>query len=176
MTTKVFDSKGRLVDASQHKQSTGATLLGVRAIYVLAILSIFIPLRSSGWVSLAMGGFFLSPFGVLSLAVAALAVWRIVVVVRDAGRLDSPLQTSVLRWCRSLAVGLMAVGVAVYLLQLFVGPIGRMLFPRGSDNGVEFFVVGVWLAMFAVMAPLGVFLFELSRLLSFERWYREQRS
>lgn len=53
--------------------------------------------------------------------IVALAVWRIVVVVRDAGRLDAPIQAGVLRWCRSLAIGLMAVGIAVFLLQLFVG-------------------------------------------------------
>lgn len=176
MTTKIFDSRGRLVRRDQPYRDAGTTHHAVRGIYVLAVLSIFVPLRSSGWVGLAVGGFWLSPFGVVSLAAIALVVWRIVLVLRERARLDAPMQTGLLRWCRSLAIGLMAAGVTVYLLQLFVGPIGRALFPRGSDNGVEFFVVGVWLAMLTALAPLGLLLFESSRLLAFERWYREQRS
>ena len=53
-----------------------------------------------------------------------------------------------------LDIGLMALGVVGFALQFFIGPIGRALFPRGSDNGVEFFVVGMWFGMVTAIAPL----------------------
>lgn len=56
--TKVVDSKGRLVQRDRPQRDPETTRRSVRAIYVLAILSIFIPLRSSGWVGLATGGSF----------------------------------------------------------------------------------------------------------------------
>jgi hypothetical protein len=75
-----------------------------------------------------------------------------------------------------MALALMAIGVAVYLAQWLIGPTGRALYPRGCDNGVEFLVVGLGLAMFSWLAVLGVLLFAGSRFLSFERWYRDQEA
>ena len=142
---------------------------------MLAILAMLVPWRS-GWAALGLtGGVFSWVWGV-GLSTVALGVWRIVVVLRDTGRLDAPSNSAVLRWCRALAIGLMALGVVGFILQFFIGPIGRALFPRGSDNGVEFFVVGMWFGMVTALAPLGILLFEASRLLSFERWSLEQRA
>jgi len=37
------------------------------------------------------------------------------------------------------------------------------------ESGVEFFVVGVYIALLAGVGPLGILLFEISRLFGFER-------
>ena len=84
------------------------------------------------------------------------------------------MRPGLLSWCRALGIGLMALGVIAFVFQFFVGPIGRMLFSQRTESGAEFFVVGIWLAMFTAVTPISVLLFEASRLLSFERWYREQ--
>jgi hypothetical protein len=54
-------------------------------------------------------------------------------------------------------------------------PIVRAVVPQGSGNGIEFFMAGMALAAGSGFAPSGLLLFELSRILGFERWYREQR-
>lgn len=175
MTSNLFDSQGRQKSLVQPRRDSAATTGWVRALYVLAILSVVIPVRSSGWVTLAMGGQWSSPFGLAWLGIVALAIWRIAVVVRDARRLEAPIGLAPQRWCKALGIALMGIGTLGSTLQFFVGPIGTTLFPRGSGSGVEFFAIGLWLAISTALAPIGFVLFEASRLLSFERWYREQR-
>lgn len=174
MTNKVFDSRGRLVDVNPEPRDPASAGRAVRVIYLAALMSMAVPAPTSGWVRLAFGsgGLWKSPMALVAVAMFALIVWRIVVVVRDRSLLDAPIERGFLRGCRTIAVVLMATGVAIYVLQWFVFPIGRAMFPRGSDNGIEFFVVGMWLAMFATAIPLGLLMFEASRLMGFERWYR----
>jgi hypothetical protein len=175
MTSRVFDAQGRLARAGRVLNDPASTSHGVRAVYVLALLSSAIPAPTSGWVKLALGtGAWRSPLALVALATFALLIWRIVVVVRYRDRLDAPIGHRGLRWCRAAAVALMATGVASYVLQWFMFPFARAIFPRSGDSGIAFVVAGMWLA--ALATPLGVLLFEASRLLGFERWYREQRS
>lgn len=173
MTTTVFDSIGRLVDADRAPPDPAASSHAVRAIYVLALVSIALPAPTSGWIGMALGfGGVRSPFALVWLLTFVLIVWRIVLVIRNPNQLDAPAEQQTLRWCRNAAIAFMAIGSVIFALQWFVIPIARAVFPRGSDNGIEFFVVGIWLAMFAAATPLGLLLFEASRLFGFERWYR----
>ena len=85
MSTKYSTPEGRLVDAARAARGAGATSTPVRAIYMLAILAMLAPWRSS-WAALALtGGVFSWVLGV-GLSTVALGVWRIVVVLRDTGR------------------------------------------------------------------------------------------
>lgn len=177
MTAKVFDARGRLVDADLAAREPAETGRAVRTIYGLALVSIALPAPMSGWVGMALGVTSVRAFVPMIWFIPfALIAWRIVLVIRRSGLLDAPSDHQALRWCRKIGTGLMAVGMVIYLLQWFVVPLARTVFPRGSDNGIEFFVLGLGFAMLAAATPIGLLLFEASRLLGFERWYREQRS
>ena len=51
-----------------------------------------------------------------------------------------------------------------------------MLAPHGSDNGIEFFVVGLAVMLLAGIAPIGIALFEFSRLRAFELALRKEQT
>lgn len=146
-----------------------------RWLYLLALLTVLAPVPGSGWARLATGGGPLVLMGLPALAILALATWRAVQVIRDRGRLAAPALAGRIRWMRKIALAIMAVGVVVTMLQLLTVPIAGVIFKGArSETGVEFFVVGVWLAMFSGWGPVGLLLFEFSRMLGFERAQREQ--
>jgi hypothetical protein len=70
---------------------------------------------------------------------------------------------------------LVAIGLALSTSRFFVRPLGRLLAPHGSDNGIEFFIVGLVIAVLATLAPMGLLLFEFSRLRAFELSLNEVR-
>lgn len=147
----------------------------VWVLYLLALLTVLMPVPGSGWVRLATGSGPLMMLGLPSLLIMVLAVWRAAQVLRDRRHLAAPPALGAALWIRRVAVALMAFGVLVTVLQIFTGPIARAIFHGGrSDSGVEYFIVGVWLAMFSGWAPVGLLLFEFSRMLGFERATREK--
>lgn len=147
----------------------------LRLLYLLSIVGLFLPATGSGWVALATGGSWAALFGVSSLLLFALALYRAFSVLRRASMLDAPVMPGLIRWMRTLAVGLMLIGVLSLVLNLSSGHITRWLFPRPSGNGIEFFVVGIWIALAGGWGPVGVLLFECSRLLGFERARNEEK-
>ena len=189
MASKTFDSKGRLVDVGPQAHSpaldpdqSGATPRALQMLYVLAVASVFVVPYGAVWVSLAglvhwrSMSILTSLLSSATVLAAALAVWRIAGVVRDPGRLDAPIERGLLRWCRTLALGLMAIGVAGALLQWIAGPLGLNSFARGGSAGGAGYFIAVWAAFSGSMNLLALMLFETSRLLGFEAWYREHRS
>lgn len=177
MTQKVFDVRGRLVDADLATHNPAETGRALRTIYVLALVSIAFPAPMSGWVGMALGvGSLHALVPWIWLIPVALIAWRVVLVIRRPALLDAPSDHQGLRWCRKIATGLMAVGIAIYLLQWFIVPLARTLFPSGSENGIEFLVLGLGFAMLAAATPVGLLLFETSRLLGFESWCGERQS
>lgn len=142
-----------------------------RVLYVLGLLSLFLPLLRSSWVSLALGGGALTGPG--SLVVLALALYRAALVLIDPRTLDAPAARGWVRRCRVAGIGLIASAPIALGLQFAMGPLGHALAPRGSGSGIEFFVVGIGVALLASLAPTGVMLFEFSRLRAFELAARE---
>lgn len=141
----------------------------VRALYLLALLTLLAPLPSS-WVALATGGGFGMVFGLAGYLLIAAAVWRAVQVLRDGGRLAAPVPVGPERWLRRFGLLFMVIGTITVALQFFIGPIARSLFGTNSGGtGIQYFVVGVWFAIFSGWASAGVLLFEFSRMLGFER-------
>lgn len=164
----------RLAQAGGSRSPIGSTSASMRLVYVLALLASVVPLGRSGWVSLAMGAG--SWAGVALVIVVALAIYRVVLVLTRPDALDAPVAEGIVHWCRVLGVGMACIGLVIFALNFFIGPIGHALFPRGSDNGVEFFVIGLWLALLGGLTPVGLLLFEFSRMQAFEHWLRKERA
>lgn len=144
--------------------------------YVLGLIAIVISSRHSGWVQMAIGGSWLmSLLALTAMLVIAVAVGRAVQVLRRRDRLDAPVAAGWITLLRRAGLLLLALGIVTALLQLLMVPIVRAIVPRGSDNGIEFFIAGLALAAGSGFAPSGLLLFELSRLLGFELWHREHR-
>lgn len=159
-------SVGRPAEPITRLRSPASSL---RALYVLTLITSIVPLKGSSWVGLATGGGWLAVLGLTTVILVALAVWRVIQVMRDRHRLAAPPVAGVTRALRVAGVVLMVLGVVVFLLHFFIGSSGRWIAPRGSDNGIEFFVVGLALSMFGGFGVAGILLFEFSRLLGFER-------
>lgn len=146
-----------------------------RVLYVLAVAFVFVVPIVVAWVKpsgIVLLQSMSSYNSFVSFAIEpALAAWRIAMVVRDPGRLDAPIDLTMFRRCRSLALGLMLVGVVAAPLQWIAGPLLASLSASGGvASGVGYFL-GVWAAFSGGLSLLGLVLFETGRLLSFENWY-----
>jgi hypothetical protein len=157
-------------DPAMHVQSTS---LVTRILYAMVLLVSVIPI-GSGWVALAAGA--TSWAGPATILVWILAVYRAVLVLARPATLDAPCPGGWLAWCRRLGLGLVATGLALSASRFFVRPLGHLLAPHGSDNGIEYFIVGLVIAVLATLAPMGLLVFEFSRLRGFELALRAQRA
>ena len=150
----------------------------LRTAYVLALLAAVLPigLASSGWVAMTTGG---SPFAFVTyigpLLFLLLGVYRVIVVLRVPGTLDSPHVTGFAAFLRPVGIAALYFGAVVGLVNLLSRPLTRLIFSRPSDTGVEFYVVGVYLALLGGIGLLGLVFFELSRLFAFETYARNAR-
>jgi len=150
----------------------------LRIAYVITLLAAVLPigLASSGWVAMTTGG---SPFAIVPyigpLLFLLLGVYRVVVVLRLPGTLDSPRATGFAGFLRPVGLSALYFGAVIGLVNLLSRPLTRLIFPRPSDTGVEFYVVGVYLSLLGGVGLLGLVFFELSRLLAFESYARNAR-
>ena len=139
--------------------------------YCLVLLGAILPfgLAKSGWVGMATGGGLgVVPF-VGPLVFLALGLYRVYLVARVPGVLDSPPVAGLVTALRAIGTFCIYVGVVVSILSWISGPLMRLLFQRRTESGAEYFVVGLYLALAAGIGILGLLLFEFSRLLAFER-------
>lgn len=142
----------------------------VRWTYCLAVLSAILPFGMSGWVAATLGGSPMQSFSFIGpILFLILGAWRIFLVARHRSTLNAFVLGGVMKFMRTLGIAGMAVGVLYLVLRLSAGPLTRAIFRSRSENGVEFYVVGVYLAVLGSLAPLGIILFEFSRLLGFEQ-------
>lgn len=145
----------------------------LRIAYIGSILGVVLPvgLSASGWVGLSLGRGGAS--GVVaalsSIVLVAVAIWRIWVVAADRSALNAPRATGALSAARILGMFLLYVGTVVFVLNLVGRPLMRALVTRPSENGIEYYVAGLYLAFFAGLGSLGLILFEYSRIRSFEK-------
>ena len=150
----------------------------LRLLYVLAVLSAIIPFGMSGWVALTMGQ---SPMPVVPylgpIALLFVGFWRIYLVARYPGTLHSYVFDAGTKTLRILGIIAMVVGVIYLLMRFGAGPLVRLLMGgRRTESGIEFYIVGVYLAFISGVGPLGILLFEASRVFGFEQHYRKQRN
>jgi len=138
--------------------------------YSLVLLGAIVPfgLARSGWVALATGGFASAPF-IGPLALLALGLYRVFLVARVPGLLDSQATVGIETLLRMLGQFLLYVGAVVAVLGWISGPLMHAFIQRRTDSGAEFLVVGVYLGMAGGLGILGLIFFEFSRLRAFER-------
>jgi hypothetical protein len=144
--------------------------------YCLVVLSAVVPfgLAKSGWVALATGA---TPVGMIPfvgpILFLALGLYRVYLVLRVKVTLNSPGVSGATAWFRAVGAFFIYVGAIIAVLSWMAGPLMRMFIKQRTESGAEFFVVGMYLSLAAGIGVLGLFLFEFSRLLAFERKARE---
>jgi len=102
---------------------------------------------------------------VVLLLIVVASLYRIVRVARFSSTLDVNITGIWVRMLRAGGVFLMCVGLTATLLIIFRKPFTLLIFPNPGNNGVGFFVVGVFLYAFVGAGWLGVIAFEFARLL-----------
>jgi len=144
----------------------------LRVAYCLVVLGAILPIgiASSGWVALAKGPSVLSAVPVFGLLIVlALGGFRIYLVARFPTTLSSPPVSGFTALARVLGTIAIYVGVVGTVLSWIARPLMRALVTSRSDSGAEFFAVGLLLSLVGSIGLLGLFMFEFSRLLAFER-------
>ena len=144
-----------------------------RVIYALALLTLAVPGVNSTWVGLTLASGWL---GLLALPVALLCLGRAVQVLARPRSLDAPAPVGIVRHLRALGLCLFAAGAASVVLVLFMRPLARTIWPGSSGNGIELYVVGIFVALVASLGPIGLLMFEFSRLRGFEQALRRPTS
>ncbi len=144
--------------------------------YAIVVLSAVVPigLGSSGWVSMAMGGSVITAVPLLGpVLFLLLGLYRTVLVVWKPETLDSYRVSGLASMFRKVGIGGIYFGAVVGALNLLSRPLTQALFSQRTESGVEFVVVGLYLALAGGVGVLGLLLFEFSRLLGFEAALRE---
>jgi hypothetical protein len=146
----------------------------LKCAYSITILSTVLPIgiSSSGWVAATLGGGGASPLAGVTilgpLLFFILGLYRIWTVVRLSRTLDSFETTGVSKILRGIGVVCLYLGALIAIANWIARPAMRMLIASPTESGVEFYVVGVYLALLRGIGVLGLISFELSRLLCFE--------
>jgi hypothetical protein len=139
--------------------------------YCLVLLFAVLPLGLAGssWVALARGGIGSSLPLIGVLPMLFLALYRIYLVARVPGTLNSYIPGGFARTLRALGVFAIYLGALVSIASLIAGPLIRILMKSSAESGAAYFVAGVYLSMLGRVGTLGLLCYELSRLVAFER-------
>jgi len=146
--------------------------------YCVVLLAAAVPigLAKSGWVATATGGFSMALVPFLGPVVFLfIGLYRIYLVVRVQDVLASPQATGLVSALRGVGAFCIQVGAVASVFSWVAGPLMRALMTTRTESGAEYFVVGVYLALFSGIGLLGLILFEFSRLLAFERLVAARR-
>lgn len=162
-----------LIDKENLEGSVSLNKAGVhiRLLYTLAVLSA-IPLTisgSSGWVALATGVGASSRWALF--VVMLFGAWRVFYIWRHSSALSTPAHAAGIGALRWLGILLMVVSVLAAASLLLQRQVAALVFGGRSDNGIEFFVLSLFASLLGSISVKGILLFELSRLMSFERWH-----
>lgn len=140
----------------------------IRWLYCLTLISVLFSaslLGVSGAVAMVYGIGMLGGRTIILLLIVVASLYRIVRVARFPSTLDVNITGFWVRMLRRAGVFLMCVGLTAVLLMIFRKPFTLLIFPNPGDNGIGFFVVGVFLYAFSGAGWLGAIAFELARLL-----------
>ena len=149
-----------------------------KVFYCLAMLGATVPfgLASSGWVRASIGGGAIGLIPAIGVILfLAIGAYRVFLVVRIPGTLDSPPAAGVAAALSAIGTLCIYVGALVTILNWTARPLMRLVITMRTESGAEYFVVGVYLALAGAVGTWGVLMFEFSRLLSYERRTREGR-
>lgn len=143
----------------------------LKVAYCIVLLATVLPigLAKSGWVGLATGGIGMGVPFVGPIIFLALGLYRIYLVVRVPGTLSSPQALGFAAFLRAVGTFFLYVGVFASVLSWVAGPLMRAFMTHRTESGAEFFVVGMYLSLVTGFGMLGLFAFEFSRLVAFER-------
>jgi hypothetical protein len=138
-----------------------------RVLYALGAFSV-IPVTvigSSSWIGLATGAQLVGqPAVTVFLLTCAAIVFRIYQVLRYPRALDSWPSGWVAKGFRGLAIVAMLVGGFAGVGLFLIGPITYALMKTPGDNGIGFFVVGLYLVFIASVGWKGCVVYEITRL------------
>jgi hypothetical protein len=150
----------------------GPASTSLKIVYGLVVVGIILPfgLANSSWVRMTTGGSPLMLIPMLApLALLLIGLYRIYMVARVPGTLDLPEVDGIAAAMRAIGIVCLYIGAVGTVLSWLGIPLTKMIFRKGSGTGIEFYVVGVYLAMASGFGWLGLLLFEFSRLIGFER-------
>jgi hypothetical protein len=145
--------------------------------YVIVVLTAVSPfgLSHSGWVAMATGGGVLGGVPVLGpLVLLVVGVYRAYLVVKVPGTLESYPVAGFALGLRRIGVVALYVGAVMGLLDVLAGPLMMVLVRGRSQAGVGLFAAGLYLSILGRVGILALVLFELSRLVGFERQRQAQ--
>jgi len=146
----------------------------LRVLYSLTLVALVFPLGvagMSGWVGLTLGT---SLMGSFLLPLLALVVWRIYVVWRHPTTLVRHRAGALIALLRAVAVVEMGVGCLAALALLLQKPIIAALGGVRTEDGIEYYLLQLGAVMVGGLGLQGVAIFEWSRLIGMERFFREE--
>ncbi len=141
----------------------------IKLVYTLALLATCVASAAGGggWVGLALGSM---PLGGMFLVIVAVVLARTVQIWRDPAALATPRLGAGMALLRAFSVVQMLVGSAAALALVAMKPLVQYLFGGvHSDDGIEYFIVGLFGTLLALQAFAGVTLFEGVRLIVLQR-------
>ncbi|MBI3903961.1 MAG: hypothetical protein HY306_13630 [Nitrosomonadales bacterium] len=140
-------------------------------LYCLTLLAAVFPTGMFGatsWGGLAAGGGILSG-GVFALAILlAIFIYRIVLVARNPHTLNAYITSTRVKYLRRLGIFLMVAALIGSFAIFFIRPLTLGIFSKPGENGIAFFVTGVFIYLISSMGLPGLLIFEASRLFGFE--------
>ena len=151
--------------------SKDASLL-TRVSYCVVLLGAILPigLAKSGWVALATGSSLSGSIPYVGpILFLIIGIYRVVVVARSPRTLDAPQSSGFISFLRAAGMFLLYVGAVATILGWIAGPLMHILMQSRTESGAEFFFVGFIAAFVGRVGVLGLLMFELSRLRSYEQ-------
>ena len=136
--------------------------------YAITVLAAVAPigLASSSWVVIATGKVGVGLIGTVLLV--AFGIYRVATVFKNPYALSSYEVKGFVLVLRRVGIFALYVGAIIGILNWLSLPVMLGLFKPRSESGVEFFAVGLYLALLGRVGLLGIIAFELSRILGVE--------
>jgi hypothetical protein len=106
------------------------------------------------------------------LLLLVVGVYRCWLVLQSSGSLGSFALSGFPLLLRRVGVGALYVGGAIAVVNLMGRPLMMLLLTQRTESGAEFFVVGYYLSFVGGLGVVGLILFELSRIVGFEKHAR----
>lgn len=137
-----------------------------RVIYCISLLGLIASSigQASSWVGLATGGGLIGSVGpAVFLLIGAAILYRVYRVIRYPAALDARPPYLLGRFVRALGWLLMFGGSLGIAAMFGVKPLTMLIFKSAGDNGVGFFVVGLYATFLAGAGWIGCVVFDISR-------------
>ena len=142
----------------------------LRSIYILSLAVIIYPVATMSWMGFSnSAGAIGAILSVVWIGFAGLGVWRIFQVVTKADTLDSYVYSGIVKLLRAIGIIGMVLSLLYLVIQIGLGVYLSLLDPKSGSGSAPLVVAGLFVALLAGFAQLGLWIFEVSRLFGFER-------